>query len=281
MVSEDVRRAHLVGALAGLCVGGAVAFLVGRMTALPESSFEARGSGSAVASTAPAALPPLNSFPEVSFAQQGEDLVIKEIFAELRIAHATYMDVGAYDPIHGSNTYLFYALGSQGVVVEPNPAYASRLRTTRPRDTVVEAGIGVTNETSADYFEFEDDQDNTFSKEQADKLTRLGMPIKRTVKMPLVPINELLAAQFPGGGPSLLSIDTEGLDLAILRTLDFRRFRPPVVCVETLEIGTMHVIEDIGAFMRGQGYAERGGTFVNTIFVDEQAIARAERQQKE
>jgi FkbM family methyltransferase len=275
MVAEDVRRAHLVGAVAGLCVGGVVAFLVGRISALPESSFGPVVSPSA-SSTGTGSLPPLNSFPEVSFAQQGEDLVIKEIFAELGIAHATYLDVGAYDPIHGSNTYLFYALGSHGVVVEPNPLYASRLRATRPRDTVIEAGIGVTNETSADYFEFEEDQDNTFSREQADKLVRMGMPIKRTKKMPLASINDVLAAQFGGSAPSLLSIDTEGFDLAILRTLDFRRFRPPVICVETLELGTKRAIPEIGEFMSRQAYAVRGGTFVNTIFVDEQAIARAE-----
>ena len=280
MASEDVRRAQIAGAVAGLVVGGGFAFVIGRLTALPSSTFGAPASSSAppaaaAAPVSPSALP-LNSFPEVSFAQQGEDLVIKQIFGSLRISNATYLDVGAYDPVKDSNTYLFYALGSHGVLVEPNPGYAARLRKERPRDLVLEEGIGTTGETSADYYEFAEDEDNTFSKEQADKLVRLGMPIKSVVKMPLASINDVIAANFGGGSPSMLSIDTEGLDLAILKTLDFHRFRPPVVCVETLEVGTRHVIDDIATFMRQQGYAVRGGTFVNTIFVDEQAIARAD-----
>lgn len=282
MASEDVRRAQVGGAIAGLVVGGVFAFFVGRLTALPSTAFGAPASASGPASAVPVVPPispsslPLNSFPEVSFAQQGEDLVIKEIFASLGIANATYLDVGAYDPIKDSNTYLFYALGSRGVLVEPNPGYAAKLRRARPRDTVLEEGIGTTGQPSADYYEFAEDEDNTFSKEQADKLVKLGMPIKSVIKMPLASIDDVIAANFGGAAPSLLSIDTEGLDLAILKTLDLRRFRPPVVCVETLEVGTNHVIDDIVTYMRQQGYAVRGGTFVNTIFVDEQAIARAD-----
>lgn len=285
MASEDVRRAQVGGAVAGLVVGGVFAFVIGRLTALPGNAFGAAPAGPAsvsasVAMPAPATISPsalpLNSFPEVSFAQQGEDLVIKQMFASLGISNATYLDVGAYDPIKDSNTYLFYALGSHGVLVEPNPAYAAKLRKARPRDVVLEEGIGINGETSADYYEFAEDEDNTFSKEQADKVVRLGMPIKSVVKMRMASVDDVIAANFGGGAPSLLSIDTEGLDLAILKTLDFHRFRPPVVCVETLEVGTSRAIEDIATYMRQQGYAARGGTFVNTIFVDEQAIARAD-----
>ena len=58
--------------------------------------------------------------------------------------------------------------------------------------------------------------------------------------MPLVNINKIMQEQFHGA-PSLLCIDTEGLDLDILKTLDFTRFRPAIVCVETLKIGTTRV----------------------------------------
>jgi len=286
MASEDVRRAQITGAMTGLIVGAGFAFVIGRLTALPSAAF---GAPASAAASAPLVAPaestgappspstlPLNSFPEVSFAQQGEDLVIKQIFASLGISNATYLDVGAYDPMQDSNTYLFYALGSHGVLVEPNPARAAKLRKVRPRDLVLEEGIGTGGATSADYYEFAQDEDNTFSKEQAGKVVRLGMPIKSVVKMPLASINDVIAANFGGAAPSLLSIDTEGLDLAILKTLDFHRFRSPVVCVETLEVGTRHAIDDVATFMRQQGYAVRGGTFVNTIFVDEQAIARGD-----
>ncbi|MBX3231661.1 MAG: FkbM family methyltransferase [Labilithrix sp.] len=219
-------------------------------------------------------MPPLNSFPEVSFAQQGEDLIIKSIFAALEIANATYLDVGAHDPIRGSNTYLFYALGSRGVVVEPNPAYVAKLKAARPRDVVIDKGIGIGKATKATYYDFGDDgQENTFSKEQVDRLAKLGIKPLRTSEMELVDINDVIATHFPNAPPDLVSIDTEGLDLEILKSLDFERFRPPVLCVETLEVGTTRTIDEIAAFLHRKRYVTRGGTLVNTIFVSQEALA--------
>ena len=41
-------------------------------------------------------------------------------------------------------------------------------------------------------------------------------------------INVLIGEYFHKA-PDLISIDTEGLDLDILKSLDFNRFRPPIV----------------------------------------------------
>ncbi len=280
MGERHARQTFLVGCLAGVCAGGGVAFFAGRMSMIPDAPppqtavASAAPLASASASTTPA-LPPADSLLKGSFAQQGEDLIVKQIFIELDITDTTYVDIGAHDPIRGNNTFLFYLHGSHGVLIEPNPVYAEKLRRVRPRDTVIAKGIGVTGETSADYFDFgEDGQENTFSKEQADTLVRLGMPLKGKMKMPLVGINEVLAANFPSAPPALFSIDTEGFDLPILRTLDFARFRPPVICAETLEMGTNQVIGAIAEFLRTKKYVARGGTFVNTIFVAEEWLTK-------
>jgi len=273
---DDVRRMFLVGSLAGVCAGGAIAFFAGRMSMTPDAPPpEALPSAASPASAPSSAMPPIESFIKPSFAQQGEDLIIMQIFMELGISNATYIDIGAHDPIVGNNTFLFYTLGSHGVLVEPNPVYVEKLRHVRPRDTVIAAGIGFNGVTSADYYDFGDDsQENTFSKEQADTLIRLGTKLSKVTKMPLLAINDVLAANFPGAPPSLLSIDTEGLDLAILKSLDFKRFRPPVICAETLEMGTAQVLQEIPDFLRSKGYVVRGGTFVNTIFVDDNLIPK-------
>ena len=85
--------------------------------------------------------------------------------------------------------------------------------------------------------------------------------------MPLLDINDVMSEHFKGA-PSFLSIDAEGWHLAILKSIDYRRFRPKVICVETLVSGTKTVIEEIPAFMISQGYYDRGGSIVNTLFVD-------------
>jgi FkbM family methyltransferase len=206
----------------------------------------------------------------LSFAQSGEDLIANFIFYYLHIPKITYLDVGAHDPVAFNNTYFFYRRGFRGVLVEPNVEMCKKLRAVRPQDTTLEAGIGVTAVREADYYLMTESSWNTFSKEEADHMTRAtrgGIKVERVIKMPLLEINEVMAKHF-GGAPTFLSIDAEGLHLAILKTMDFKKFRPPVICVETLVSGSKRYIPEIPAFMAAQNYVVRGSTFVNTIFVD-------------
>jgi hypothetical protein len=69
-----------------------------------------------------------------------------------------------------------------------------------------------------------------------------------------------------------LSLDTEGLDLEILKTIDFKRFRPKIVCAETLIVNSTKMIAEIPLYMASQDYAVRGGSMVNTIFIDSKIL---------
>jgi hypothetical protein len=115
---------------------------------------------------------------------------------------------------------------------------------------------------------------NTFSKEEAESVAaRSGgrHPIEKVVKMPLININKVLADHFQAP-PTFISLDTEGLDLAILKSLDFARFRAPILCVETLICRTTRQNTEIFDFMTSKNYSIRGATFVNTVFVDNQLL---------
>ena len=89
-----------------------------------------------------------------SYADTGEDLIVASIFQHLSIERPTYLDIGAWDPIQGSNTYLFCRAGSHGVLVEPNPSLCEKLRRARPGDVVLNTGIGLERRTEADYYMF-------------------------------------------------------------------------------------------------------------------------------
>jgi len=207
---------------------------------------------------------------QMSFAQCGEDLVVSFIAQYLKLPKVTYLDVGAYDPVAINNTYFFYTHGSRGVLVEPNVEMCKKLRAVRPEDTTLEAGIGVTAMREADYYLMTESAWNTFSKEEAEHMARAtggSIKIEKVIKMPLLDINDVMSKHF-GKAPTFLSIDAEGLHLAILKTIDYQRFRPPIICVETLVSGSRQTIPEIPAFMTSQGYVERGGSFINAIFVD-------------
>jgi FkbM family methyltransferase len=207
-----------------------------------------------------------------SYAQQGEDLILWNIASQfLRFHPITYLDVGAHDPVAGNNTYLFYEKGYRGVLVEPNPALWETLTATRPGDILLRAGIGAGGNSEADYYVISGDGAlNTFSKEMSESYparTNGRYTLQKVIRLPLLDLNEVMLKHW-GGPPHVLSVDAEGYELAILKSLDFGRFRPNVVCVDTLEFATRRQRPEALELMAAKGYDLRGATFVNSIFVD-------------
>jgi FkbM family methyltransferase len=206
----------------------------------------------------------------LSFAQSGEDIITGFLFDCLGIHDITYLDIGAYDPILINNTYYFYKKGHRGVLVEPNVTMCEKLRAVRPEDIVIEAGIGVDTVSDAEYYVMSEPSWSTFSREEAEhqeRTTSGEITIEEVRRIPLITVNDVMEKHFDGA-PTFLSIDAEGWHIAILESIDYERFRPPAICVETLISDTNDMIPEIPAFMKSRGYVVRGGSFVNTIFVD-------------
>jgi FkbM family methyltransferase len=211
---------------------------------------------------------------EETFAQSGEDRIVHFILGYVGIRKKDYIDIGAWEPVVNNNTYLLYRLGYRGLLIEPNVTLCKKLREVRPQDRVLEAGIGVSAAREADYYVMTEPSWNTFSKEEAErqaKVTNGTVSIKEVIKMPLLDINQVMA-QHLQRAPAFLSVDTQGLELAILKSIDYNRFRPEVICAETLVTGTNKSSPETAAFMESQGYVVRGMSFVNTIFVDSKII---------
>lgn len=205
---------------------------------------------------------------QVAYAQQGEDMVIMQALGMLGIMAPRYLDIGAFHPTIGSNTYLAYVSGGSGVLVEPNPPMAKMLAEVRTRDVVVAAGVGTGDATEADYYLMRDrPQLNTFSKAQVDRYVAEGGALEKAIKMKLVSIDALLQEHF-AEGIDLLSVDVEGLDLEILRSMSPTGPRPAVICVETSVYGTTGLVPEIFSLLAERGYAARGGSMINTVFVD-------------
>ena len=262
------RRSFLGGAASGAVAGTAAGFAWGRETA-PEPP---------PPQPAPAPPPPpaLPEHARLSFSQQGEDIVLYHVMHELlKIEQPVYMDVGAAFPVDGNNTYLLYTTGARGVLVEPNPALAAQLREKRPGDIVVEAGIGVAEATEADYYQIKGNAMlNTFSPEQVAELQqgKTESVVERVVKMPLLNINRVIEEHL-GRAPDLLSTDVEGLDEAIIRTLDLKRFRPGAICAEAVPTMKSGRVSTLTRYLAGKGYIPRGGSVYNTVYVDARRIS--------
>lgn len=180
--------------------------------------------------------------PAQTFSAHGEDVVaISYLLAlGLKYEEIRYLDVGAAEPSRLSNTFLLYMRGAKGVLVEPDPHSAEVLRQERPRDTVVEAGVSFGGKKSAKYFRFNSSVFNTFSASQAKRVQEqslswgAGKEVKliETLKIPLIPLNDIVEEYLDGQAPHFLSVDAEGVDWEILTSLDFKKYLPHVICFE-------------------------------------------------
>ena len=213
----------------------------------------------------------------LSYAQAGEDRILKFLFGSMGKQQISYLEIGTNNPIDINNTYLFYLGGSRGVCVEPNPTLISKIKKYRPDDICLNVGISPTGqEAQLDFYIF-DESDvekglSTFSKIEAEKVQNTThIKIAEVKKIPVTPINLVLAKYFPDKAPDLISIDVEGLDLEILKTIDFAKYRPIAICVEAVNFTVDHKKiknKDIINFLESQGYFVYADTGINSIFAD-------------
>jgi hypothetical protein len=87
-------------------------------------------------------------------------------------------------------------------------------------------------------------------------------------KVPLLEINSIIQQHFQSC-PNFISLDVEGLDLPILQSFDFNKYRPEVFCVETISFSLNNKgvkIKETIDFMHGKGYITYADTHINTIF---------------
>ncbi len=209
-----------------------------------------------------------------SYSQCGEDIILDLLLTGMGITKPTYLDVGAHDPKLLNNTYLFYTKGCSGICVEPSPTRYKRLARTRKRDVCLNVGVGISNETAADFYMFDPDTLSTFSKDTAeDYITKQGARLVRTIKVPLLTINKILEDHFTSS-PNLISIDTEGTECELLATFDFVRYRPEMFCVETVPYLLERITtksSDTFELMKMNDYFLYADTWINSIFIDRRA----------
>ncbi len=171
-----------------------------------------------------------------------------------------------------NNTFIFYKRGCSGVNIEPDPSLLSHFIKMRPRDVNVNKGVGfVKSGEVADFYIMSSNTLNTFSKEEADRISNSGGAFVKEIKqISLLPVNDVFEQYFPGKEVDFLSIDVEGLDFEILRSLNFQHYHPKVICVETAEhswgckITKRHETIDI---LLNNGYNIYADTGINSIFV--------------
>jgi len=200
-----------------------------------------------------------------SFAQEGEDLVLRRHLEDRRSGF--YVDVGAHHPRRFSNTLHFYERGWRGINIEPSPDAFALFNRARPRD--VNLSLGVSERPGRlTYYVFSDPALNTFDESlKKDREAHTPYRVGGTTKIAVDRLESILEKHLPQGQRiDFMSIDVEGLDLQVLRSNDWQRFRPEFVLVEALDFRLEQAAgHPIHLFMHEIGY-ELVAKTLNTLF---------------
>lgn len=204
-----------------------------------------------------------------SYSQCGEDMIIDYVFKLRNIEKPTYLDIGANDPYYLSNTAYFYQKGCRGINIEANPALIGRFQSERSEDINLNVGIA-DKEGAADFFIMEDNTLSSFSKEDVDAMVAQGKKLRSVKKINLTTLTKIIEENCDGNYPDFMSIDVEGLDFEILKTLNYDEKAPKVICVEAAEfspVGAGRRRDELIDFLAGKGYYEYANTNLNAIMV--------------
>jgi len=169
-------------------------------------------------------LPLLNSF-----AQYGEDQILVKKIIENAIKTPFVVDVGAHS-ISGSNTFLFsHHFNWPTLLIEANSDLIPHLKSNFPKETkILNVAIGL-EEGQAEFHVSKNSYVSSLDKKQAEQW---GDAIEKRI-VPMRRLANVLAENSIPQNFTLLSIDIEGLDRAVIEDLlSSSQYRPLYIVAE-------------------------------------------------
>jgi FkbM family methyltransferase len=207
-----------------------------------------------------------HDYHQLSFSQEGEDLVLAKLLLHKR--NGFYVDVGAHHPLRFSNTYFFYRLGWRGINIDPLPGSMEIFNIMRPNDINLEIGISKSSKALT-YYQFSEPALNSFCEKTSQERLKSGNKLIEKEEVLTVPLSEILDQYLPQNQKiDFLNIDAEGLDLEVLQSNNWSKYKPQFILVESLETSSSIVQandSELGIFLRERGYQIQAKTH-NTLF---------------
>lgn len=165
----------------------------------------------------------------VSYSQYRDDLIIDKLLGYPNTGF--YVDVGAYDPVRFSNTMRFYLKGWKGINVEPDFGQFRKIEAVRTRD--INLNIGIASKSgSLTYWQMNPNTLSTFSEAQAKESMKEGFSLTKKMKIPVQTLASVLEKYAKGKRIDFLSVDVEGFELDVLKSNNWKKFRPVILCIE-------------------------------------------------
>ena len=169
-----------------------------------------------------------------------------------------FVEVGANDPVVGSQTWMLEQKGWHGVLVEPQTAHFEMLRQQRKNSQVFQVACSNTDmEGEMDLLIAAHDGGSTLKKQRDTH----GVDFVGTERVKVTTLDKVLQA---AGVTQIdfLSLDVEGHEIEVMRGLDFAKFSPALILIED-------GVRDLAKhrFLKSRGYRLVKRTTLNNWYV--------------
>ena len=210
----------------------------------------------------------------ISFAKSGEDIQLRKLINNNK--PGVYFDIGCWDPIKASNTYYFSLRKWKGICVDPNPELKELYKAIRPNDIFINKGISSQTGEIIEYYMLGEDcksSRNTLDKAFLAKNNLLDK-ITKTTSIQTIRLDALISENYsPNERLDFFDIDVEGLDLDVLKTNDWTKYRPKIVLIESDLSLKNDMISEITQYLESVDYSLIGKSLIhrqlgNLYFID-------------
>ena len=141
-----------------------------------------------------------------------------------------YIDVGCYHPLEGNNTQLLYKKGWSGINLDINHFSIELFKFFRKRDININSGVSNKKNRPIMYFRKEINMLNTLDENIA------KIHFKNGYNKKYVQVNSLnffISKYFKKLEKiDFINIDVEGVELDVLKSLNFKNYKPKLICIE-------------------------------------------------
>lgn len=205
------------------------------------------------------------------YSQKGEDYFIHKLLKFKK--RGFYVDIGTNDPVRFNNTKYFYDRGWKGINIEPDVNCFRKIEKIRTRDINLNLGIGNAN-SELTFFQFIPDTLSTFSAKDAERYKRQGYTYMTKKKILVKKLSAVFEKYLGNKKVDFMTIDTEGYDREVLASNDWSKYRPKIICIESVE----HLINGSGKdtglekLLIDKKYKKIWDNGINSIYLDDVKI---------
>lgn len=206
----------------------------------------------------------------ISYAQAREDVLLHRALSHVSFEQGFYIDVGGYDPSHDSVTKHFYDHGWRGINIEPSETLFPPFERDRPRD--INLKVAVSDTPGEATFHDVEGQLGTLVDKFADRHETAGFS-RRSYTVQVMTLTQV-CEQYAPAEIHFLKIDIEGAEAAAIRGLDFSRFRPWILVIESCEPNDLSAATygEWEAMVLSAGYRFAYSDVLNRYYVSDEHI---------